>query len=95
MYVSVGHDEYWSGQQRRAVTKARDAGVHLMFLSGNEAYWKVRVAIQGNMINHPYEIKEHELKYLQCEYAVHQRFQCLSAEVLSLFDGASPLSPTL
>ncbi|CAE7151794.1 unnamed protein product [Symbiodinium pilosum] len=42
VYVSVGHDEYWSGEQRRHVEAARDAGVHLHFWSGNEVYWKVR-----------------------------------------------------
>ncbi|XKH54825.1 DUF4082 domain-containing protein [Citricoccus nitrophenolicus] len=41
-FLSVGHDEYWSGQQRENVEKARDAGVNLQFLTGNEAYWRVR-----------------------------------------------------
>ncbi|MFP5415901.1 MAG: DUF4082 domain-containing protein [Actinomycetes bacterium] len=41
-YLSVGHDEYWSQGRRDAVTAARDAGVHLAFLSGNEVYWKTR-----------------------------------------------------
>jgi hypothetical protein len=40
--MSVGHDEYWSQQQRTNVEKARDAGVNLMFLSGNEVYWHTR-----------------------------------------------------
>lgn len=42
VFLSVGHDEYWSGAQRAHVEAARDAGVHLMFLSGNEAYWRTR-----------------------------------------------------
>jgi methionine-rich copper-binding protein CopC len=41
-YLSVGHDEYWSQSQRDAVTQARDAGVNLAFLSGNEVYWRTR-----------------------------------------------------
>ncbi|MWV58711.1 DUF4082 domain-containing protein [Rathayibacter sp. VKM Ac-2754] len=41
-FLSVGHDEYWSGAQRANVTAARDAGVHLQFLSGNENYWRTR-----------------------------------------------------
>ena len=41
-FLSVGHDEYWSGPQRANVEAARDAGVNLMFLSGNEMYWRVR-----------------------------------------------------
>ena len=42
VFLSVGHDEYWSGDQRANVEAARDAGVSLAFLSGNEVYWKVR-----------------------------------------------------
>jgi len=42
VYLCVGHDEYWSGEQRSHVEAARDAGVHLQFWSGNEVYWKVR-----------------------------------------------------
>ena len=41
-YISVGHDEYWSGGQRANVEAARDAGVNLLFWSGNECYWKTR-----------------------------------------------------
>lgn len=42
VFLSVGHDEYWSDGQRTNVEKARDAGVNLAFLSGNEVYWKTR-----------------------------------------------------
>jgi hypothetical protein len=42
MFMSVGHDEYWSGGQRANVEAARDAGVNLAFFSGNESYWKTR-----------------------------------------------------
>ena len=42
VFVSVGHDEYWSGAQRANVEAARDAGVHLAFFSGNEVFWKTR-----------------------------------------------------
>ena len=42
VFLSVGHDEYWSGGQRRQVEAARDAGVNLAFFSGNEVYWKTR-----------------------------------------------------
>ena len=33
VFLSVGHDEYWSAGQRANVEAARDAGVHLAFLS--------------------------------------------------------------
>ena len=42
VFLSVGHDEYWSGGQRANVAAARDAGVHLAFFSGNEVFWKTR-----------------------------------------------------
>ena len=49
-FLSVGHDEYWSAEQRANVEAARDAGVNLAFWSGNEIYWKVRweTSIDGN-----------------------------------------------
>ena len=42
IFLSVGHDEYWSGQQRSNVEAALAAGVHLGFFSGNEVFWKTR-----------------------------------------------------
>ncbi|MGE5608605.1 MAG: DUF4082 domain-containing protein [Bacillota bacterium] len=42
VFLSVGHDEYWSGQERASVEAARDAGVSLAFFSGNEIYRKIR-----------------------------------------------------
>ncbi len=42
VFLSVGHDEYWSGGARANVAAARDAGRHLAFFSGNEVYWKTR-----------------------------------------------------
>ncbi|MCO6049137.1 DUF4082 domain-containing protein [Mesorhizobium sp. RP14(2022)] len=49
-FLSVGHDEYWSGEQRQAVEAARDAGVNLAFWGGNDCYWKIRWedSIDGN-----------------------------------------------
>ena len=41
-FLSVGHDEYWSGTQRANVEAARDKGVNLAFFSGNEVFWKTR-----------------------------------------------------
>jgi hypothetical protein len=40
--LSVGHDEYWSGNERTMVENARAAGVHWAFFSGNEIFWKTR-----------------------------------------------------
>ena len=41
-FLSVGHDEYWSKDQRANVTAARDAKVNLAFFTGNDVYWKTR-----------------------------------------------------
>jgi Domain of unknown function (DUF4082)/Cadherin-like domain/Bacterial Ig domain len=48
VFMSVGHDEYWSGEMRANVENARDAGVHLIFMSGNEVYWKTRWEADSN-----------------------------------------------
>ena len=42
VFLSVGHDEYWSGAQRASMEAARAAGVHLAFFSGNDGFWKTR-----------------------------------------------------
>ncbi len=42
IFTSVGHDEYWDGNARANVEAARDAGINLLFMSGNEVYWKTR-----------------------------------------------------
>lgn len=42
VYVSAGHDTYWSDNHRKALEGARDAGVHLAFLGGNTGMWKAR-----------------------------------------------------
>ena len=42
LFISSGHDEYWSGGQRANVQAARDHGVNLAFFSGNEMFWKTR-----------------------------------------------------
>ncbi len=38
-FISVGHDEYWDSRQHQSVVALRDAGVNLMFLSGNTSCW--------------------------------------------------------
>ena len=41
VWLSVGHDEYWTQEMFDNVTRARDAGVNLAFLSGNSVSGKV------------------------------------------------------
>jgi hypothetical protein len=40
--VTLGHDEYWSQEMRDNATAARDRGVNLAFLGGNEIYRHIR-----------------------------------------------------
>jgi hypothetical protein len=42
LWISNGHDEYWSNGARANVEAARAAGVNLAFLSSNTMYWKTR-----------------------------------------------------
>jgi uncharacterized protein YjdB len=42
VWMSNGHDEYWSGGERANVEAARTAGVHLAVFSGNTMFWKTR-----------------------------------------------------
>ena len=60
-FLSVGHDEYWSGAQRTQVEAARAAGVHLAFFSGNEVFWKTRwensIASPATTVSHPGQLQ--------------------------------------
>ncbi len=44
VYLTAGHDEYWSGPQRANVQAALNAGVSMAFFTGNETFWKTRFA---------------------------------------------------
>jgi hypothetical protein len=54
VYLSVGHDEYWSGGQRANVEAAIAAGVNVAFFSGNEMFWKTRWENSAEGSNTPY-----------------------------------------
>src|SRR5262245_65874046 len=43
VFLSVGHDEYWTKEMFANVTQARDAGVNLAFLSGNSVSGQVEL----------------------------------------------------
>jgi len=43
LFLSVGHDEYWSGAMRDTVEGFIAAGGNAAFLSGNTAFWQVRL----------------------------------------------------
>jgi hypothetical protein len=42
LFLSVGHDEYWSPGERDALDSARDQNVPILFFGANVGYWKVR-----------------------------------------------------
>jgi hypothetical protein len=54
VFLSVGHDEYWSGGERANVEAARDAGVNLAFFSGNSVFWKTRWEPSNDGTSTPY-----------------------------------------
>ncbi|WP_460993445.1 DUF4082 domain-containing protein [Sinomonas soli] len=41
-FVTSGHDEYWSYDQRANVEAARDKGVNIAMFTGNEIFWRTR-----------------------------------------------------
>jgi hypothetical protein len=43
LYLSIGHDEYWSAPMRDAVESFIARGGNAAFLSGNTAFWQVRL----------------------------------------------------
>ena len=43
LYLSIGHDEYWSGPMRDTVEAFTRAGGNALFLSGNTSFWQVRL----------------------------------------------------
>ncbi len=43
LFLSVGHDEYWSRAERDAVQGALASGTSLAFFSGNSCYWQMRL----------------------------------------------------
>ncbi len=54
VFISAGHDEYWSKEQRNFVEAARAAGKNLAFFSGNEVYWKTRWENSNDGTNTPF-----------------------------------------
>jgi len=43
VFLSPGHNEYWTWEMRDSVEDARDAGVNLAFLSSNTSYRQIRL----------------------------------------------------
>lgn len=63
LMISVGHDEYWSAGQRRAVEAHVRGGGHLASFSGNTMFWQVRLEETDagtNMVCHKYAAHEND-----------------------------------
>ena len=45
--LTSGHDAYWTREMRDAFERARDQGVHLVFMGANTAYWQTRYEDAG------------------------------------------------
>ena len=54
LFISSGHDEYWSGNEVANAKAALAAGVNLAFFSGNEIFWKTRWGASQDGSNTPY-----------------------------------------
>lgn len=51
VYLSIGHDEYWSGPMRDTVEGFIAKGGHAAFLSGNTAFWQVRLEDERPLVD--------------------------------------------
>jgi hypothetical protein len=50
LLLSVGHDEYWSKKMRDSVEAFIAGGGNVAFLSGNTAFWQVRIEHDGKQM---------------------------------------------
>ena len=47
-FLVMGHDEYWTWDERNYVENALNAGVNMVFASANESYWNIRLEASAN-----------------------------------------------
>jgi hypothetical protein len=47
-FLAVGHDEYWTKEMYDAAQTARDSGVSLGFIGGNDVFWQARYEASAN-----------------------------------------------
>ncbi|MEW1722777.1 N,N-dimethylformamidase beta subunit family domain-containing protein [Streptomyces sp. NPDC093109] len=69
--VSLGHDEYWTPEQRRNLTRARDAGTNLAFLGANTCYRRIR--LEGQDPGNPRTVVCYKSDYANDPYLVQHR----------------------
>ena len=108
-FLSVGHDEYWDIRQYDSVVKMRDAGVNLLFLSGNAVCWVTpqkpstdgrpnRIMFRGGPYGGKYKFAEHRESETARSPSVAPTKATLSAPATSTRSTAaatgSPPNPT-
>ena len=54
VFMTAGHDAYWSAMQRQNIEAARDAGVHLAFLSSSTGFWRSRWEPSNDLAKTPH-----------------------------------------
>ncbi|MEO6785739.1 MAG: N,N-dimethylformamidase beta subunit family domain-containing protein, partial [Chthoniobacteraceae bacterium] len=66
-FLSVGHDEYWDIRQYRSVVAMRDAGVNVLFFSGNSVCWvtPLRAGFDG---------RDHQIMFRGGPYGAHYEY---------------------
>lgn len=48
--LCAGHDEYWSQEMWDNAAAFRNTGKHLIFMSGNEVFWRIRYTDAGRVV---------------------------------------------
>jgi hypothetical protein len=63
VFISAGHDEYWTMQERENVIKARESGLNTIFFGANAGYWNTRLQkskTDGSLTMEIYKSKEED-----------------------------------
>jgi hypothetical protein len=50
LYLSLGHDEYWTASMRDTVESWTDSGGAAVFLSGNTSFWQIRLEADASRV---------------------------------------------
>ena len=70
LYVSVGHDEYWSAAMRDQVEAWVDDGGLAAFFSGNTSFWQVRFEDDSTMTSYKFDWEQDPLVGTDREHEV-------------------------
>jgi len=59
LYLSIGHDEYWTASMRDSVESWADRGGAAVFLSGNTSFWQIRLeAGDSRVIGYKFDFEQ-------------------------------------